>query len=329
MLRASFASTAILLMLSGAFGCGSRTELDQPPPCQVEGEQRPCADDCGAGAHTCRNGLWTRCEVPVAVRACADDCGGGEQACRDGRWGECVVPTVERACQSVCGNGTETCSEGKWTRCDAPQPKPPRLLAVVRDFSPLTHVDFEAGYPTGLDEGIVERTLGADDKPVYAGAPRTKSTSGVATFDQWYRDVPGVNQRAEIELQLQVGSDGLFSYEDRKFFPIDGQLFGNEQRANNFHFTLEAATSFVYVGGETFSFSGDDDMWVFINRQLVIDLGGLHPTLSAEVSLDELAGPLRLERGQTYALHFFFAERHTNASNFTIRTSIADRGSCD
>jgi fibro-slime domain-containing protein len=70
-------------------------------------------------------------------------------------------------------------------------------------------------------------------------------------------------------------------------------------------------------------------MWVFINRRLAIDLGGIHSAKAAEVDLDARAGELELEIGETYPLHFFFAERHTNQSNFTIETSIAEPGSCE
>ena len=70
-------------------------------------------------------------------------------------------------------------------------------------------------------------------------------------------------------------------------------------------------------------------MWVFINRQLAIDLGGTHSRLSAEVALDDFAARGGLARGGIYPLHFFFAERHTVESHFTLRTSIAEPGSCN
>jgi fibro-slime domain-containing protein len=266
----------------------------------------------------------------VATRSCSDGCAEGEERCEDGVWQPCVVPLVQRDCSSVCGAGHETCKNGVWGACDAPKPRPPVLSATVRDFSPTTHPDFEASYVSGLDRDIVQPQLGLDDKPVYASLGRTKSTSGRQNFDKWFRDDP-VNTSKSLPLPLVPSTEqpGAFEYDDSDFFPIDGELFGNEGRAHNFHFTLEASTRFEYRGGEVFSFSGDDDMWVFVNRRLAIDLGGLHQRLSAEVKLDEIATGAGLVRGQVYPLHFFFAERHTVASTFLIRTTIAEPGSCD
>jgi len=78
----------------------------------------------------------------------------------------------------------------------APAQAPPaslELTGTIRDFS-YTHPDFEDG--TGDDRGMVEQTLGSDKKPVYAYAPPAHSptTTGKTEFDQWFRDVAGVNQ---------------------------------------------------------------------------------------------------------------------------------------
>ncbi|HEY0133643.1 MAG TPA: fibro-slime domain-containing protein, partial [Nannocystis sp.] len=74
----------------------------------------------------------------------------------------------------------------------------------------------------------------------------------------------------------------------------------------------------TYTGGETFTFTGDDDVWVFINKKLVIDLGGVHGNTGGNVALDTLG----LSMGNTYTLDVFHAERHTVQSNFRIDTTI-------
>jgi len=195
------------------------------------------------------------------------------------------------------------------------------LTGTIRDFKDGTqaggHPDFETFL--GDDRGIVKNTLGVDGKPVYNGMPTTPTTTGQTNFDQWYRDVSGVNLSTPLSITLtDPENDGIFTYANGNFFPIDGQLFGNQGRPHNYHFTYELHSQFTYQGGETFSFTGDDDVWVFINNQLVIDLGGVHGTQTASVSLDKLG----LTVGQAYNLDVFFAERHTVASNFGIDTSL-------
>lgn len=197
------------------------------------------------------------------------------------------------------------------------------LSGAIRDFK-ASHPDFE-GPNGGPDQQITAATLGQDGKPVYASATTTPTTSGKANFDQWYRDVEGVNLTAEHALTLDLVPDSdppVYRYANNNFFPIDNELWGNEGQPHNYWFTYELHNSFTYQGGETFSFTGDDDVWVFINNQKVIDLGGVHPAMSASVSLDDVADQLGLVEGETYSFDMFFAERHTTASNFIAETSI-------
>lgn len=330
--------------------------------CQVPVTTQRCADLCGQGTQSCTDGKWNTCEVPPIEGECENICGTGTRICDDAKWGECRVPPVDepctnlcgsglqrcengvvgacqveivrQECRSVCGPGHEACIDGSWQPCDAPLPKPPKLQVVIRDFK-IEHPDFElpARGLNDVETGIVSAFLGPDDKPVYAGDPSlgTPSTTGAANFNQWYNDVPDVNMTAALAFDLASSprNPAMFVYSDTDFFPIDGQYFGNEGNTHNFHFTLEAKTRFQYIGGEVFRFTGDDDMWVFINRRLAIDLGGLHQPRSSSVELDSIAGTHGLVIGQEYPLHFFFAERHTYESNFTLETTISEPGSCE
>ena len=196
----------------------------------------------------------------------------------------------------------------------------PGIVATMRDFQD-THPDFE--HFLGAKTGIVQTQLGAGKKPVYGPPTGTPVvTSGQANFDQWYRDVPGVNITLQKSFALTQSTPGHFVYDNSAFFPLDGEGFGNQGRNHNFHFTTEIHASFVYKGGEVFTFRGDDDVFVFVNGRLALDLGGVHGAETGTVDFDGQAGQLGISRGNTYDLDVFHAERHTTESNFRIETTI-------
>jgi len=164
-----------------------------------------------------------------------------------------------------------------------------------------------------------------------------------------------------IELE-RVGNKGVYRYAregSNQFFPIDGMGWGTTPKVedgqrlrwsgggvHNYHFTYEVSTIFTYTNpalrdldndGKTgepfvnktnpgdalfFQFTGDDDVFVYINDQLVVDLGGVHSSQSAGVNIDDEASRLGLVHNGNYELKLFFAERHTSQSNFKIETTL-------
>ena len=124
----------------------------------------------------------------------------------------------------------------------------------------------------------------------------------------------------------------IYQYENTAYFLINKKGFGNYYDNKNFHFTTEIKARFVYRGGEVFTFTGDDDLWVFIGNfkfrnsishilldgKLVIDLGGVHAALSSTWNADTA----NLTIGRSYPFTIFHAERHTTESNFKAYTSL-------
>jgi fibro-slime domain-containing protein len=202
------------------------------------------------------------------------------------------------------------------------------------------------------DPNVVTAELGSDGTPVYAGDP-TKGTlttygngkpnGAAANFAAWYHDTPGTNITVKWPVPLVTQSDGSVEYDSaiqgtaygttpdgfvsgKGFFPIDdgtpyATAFGNQGWPNNYSFTNEIHTVFVYRGGEYFNFRGDDDVYVYINNKRVINLGGVHGPETANVQVDTLG----LTVGQEYPLDFFSAERHVTGSNILFQTTLALR----
>lgn len=214
--------------------------------------------------------------------------------------------------------------------------------------------------------GPLGTPLGSDDKPVFAGGSATVSTTSPANFAQWFNDVPGTNAGADVVIQLSPTSSGTLVYDTDRFFPLDGMLFdaeaGNpdvgkfpddDQKFRNFHFTYELHTTFRYQAGNVFTFRGDDDVFVYIDKKLAVNVGGIHVPMIGQLNLDtgrvEITSPLgfpdlsvapslgftesiaggvagtvdlNLTPGEIYAMDFFFAERNCCASNFRMETNF-------
>jgi fibro-slime domain-containing protein len=244
----------------------------------------------------------------AGVRGGGDDPGGGNTGSgHGGSGGQGVDP----------GQGTGVCGQ--------------EVLATIRDFRGFTvdpsmpkHPDFE--YNVGPLTGIVKAKIGGDQKPVYAPDGPTSSTNGAVYFNQWYRDVDGVNIRFDkvsIALTADPNRQGVYLYDSDDFFPIDNLGWGNQYQGHNYDFTTEIHFNFPYRGGEVFTFRGDDDVWVFVNGNLAIDLGGVHEAETGSVDLDQMAGALCITAGKTYRMDIFQAERHVIGSTFHIETTLA------
>jgi fibro-slime domain-containing protein len=215
------------------------------------------------------------------------------------------------------------------------------LPAVGGSFQPGGHPDFEVFEGKGITRGLVGPALGPTRKPSYASkcelgaaamsadCPYGAMTTSAANFGQWYTSVDGVNMTYFVYFQLVGPNLGKWTFSSSLFFPLDKMGFGNSgldadgKTPRNYSFTTEIHTTFRYNGGEQFTFNGDDDVWIFINGNRAVDLGGLHGFETGTVDLDTQAATLGIEKGSVYHLDLFHAERHSVESHFGFDLNFA------
>ncbi len=342
-------------------GCSSHCFLEFGWACDEPGEactETTCGDGVVEGSEPCDDGddiiVGDGCSPGCILEPTCDD-GACTSVCGDGL----MLAGDDEQCDDGNDVGGDGCSptcqlEDGWA-CETVMPDPPQELelpVVYRDFihkpAELSHPDFEAYSGDAATLGLVESRLGADGKPVYTGAceseeettacPYGAQTTSKSDFDEWYRDADS-NITVLGSLTFAPRDDGTFVFDSGGgLFPLEGQGWvaeGSEEtsaEANlNYGFTTELRHWFEFTGDEFLEFSGDDDVWVFIGGNLVVDIGGLHPRTVGSVTLDEAtASEFDLVTGHVYEIALFHAERHTYESNFrlTLKGFNGNRTEC-
>ncbi|HEX2592592.1 MAG TPA: fibro-slime domain-containing protein [Rhizomicrobium sp.] len=184
----------------------------------------------------------------------------------------------------------------------------------------------------GLATGLVQSTL-VNRKPVFASSTGSNahcaSIASYKSFHAWFKAQRAVNTHVKGALTLQDMGNGTFQYSNLNFFPLDGKGFntdGSQSHASctgglhNFSFTMQAHwTGTITNNAQSISITAADDVWLFVNNKLVIDLGGVHGATTGSISFSsvELAS-LGMSLNQAVPFDLFYANRHTCLSAFTL-----------
>jgi len=336
-------------------------------------------EQCDDGNLTPFDGCDGQCrnEPDCSGGVCQATCGdaviipGTSEACDDGN-------TIDGdGCSSGCQveDGFECVLE------PVPLPDPLTIPVIYRDFrsysasgtgpfSPDFNNPNDGNSSIAFD--ITADFLDVDGKPVLSGENPYVSGSNEGpphsadSFAQWYRTSATLETDGNLEvvgeLILDATGDNVYQFASNAFFPLDDPMlapfawpaeptYGESTfvpnvggAARNFGFSTEVHYFFVYQGDEVLSFSGDDDLWVFVDGFLCLDVGGLHPSQSDIMSFADPTAAnsskqdgivadckARLTAGKVYEVAIFHAERHTNASNFSLTLDgfVTERSTCD
>lgn len=182
------------------------------------------------------------------------------------------------------------------------------LRIIIRDFQ-TAHDDFEHVSDSGSYE--VASPIADTRKP------EKTSTNGPLHFEEWYQNLPGVNQPFAVDLWLEPVGE-TFVFDSTSFLPLAEWGY-----MDDYLFTTELHTNFEYRGGEVFTFRGDDDVFVFVNGHLGVNLSGVHPAQEGSIDLDAKAADFGLEIGKSYTFDLFQAERQPTGSNFRLETTLS------
>ena len=161
----------------------------------------------------------------------------------------------------------------------------------------------------GVLMGMVKPQLGADHLPIpaFSDSESAWTTQHDAlslnvighdpvlktdNFYRWFHEVPGLSKRIDGRtVTFNRTASGTYVYGGQHIYPIDDvpgldetdvKLLDINGQEHNFNFTAHLGFGIKVnaSGKELFQFAGDDDVWVFLNNKLVLDIGGLHGPIS-------------------------------------------------
>lgn len=214
-----------------------------------------------------------------------------------------------------------------------------------------------------LTEEIVSNWTGTDGNP-YQGILEKHDTLLNKLFDE-SENTPGVHYLGKADGLFYINDEGYYEYDSAKhmasynkenqrftvydspqninsfskcFLPLNGESPNYGTNDVNYWFGMKTEITFnlesdtstnqnIYNGEDIiFTFSGDDDTWVFIDDELVLDIGGIHDPCSGTINFntgecfineEKIENTISLSAG-VHSLKVYYMERGTGASNLRI-----------
>lgn len=159
-----------------------------------------------------------------------------------------------------------------------------------------------------------------NDTPAELDGPDGGGISSASTFGQWFNRAQGENLSDKLTLMMKRDPDGVYVYTTDDWHPIDGDLYGNQGEDHNrgFTFMFDGACTYEGCGKQFIEVICDGDAWMFVNGQLVLDLGGFHKGEGQFVDMDRLG----LKDGDPIRVQFFTAQRDEEHAAFTLKTNM-------
>lgn len=185
---------------------------------------------------------------------------------------------------------------------------------------------------TGTDRQMHSVPIYGMAVDAYKSIVLTDNGAGTYSFEAGYS---GTKKDVQYDRESGTIYNGTNGGDESGFYPLEN--LGYEQPglltatskvnngAKNGGFTLRGESQFVYNKASNlyFTFTGDDDVYMYINGTLALDLGGAHGRNSKTVNLNNLdATKYGLKEGQVATFTFFYMERCSDASTFGIETNM-------
>jgi fibro-slime domain-containing protein len=187
--------------------------------------------------------------------------------------------------------------------------------AVTASFYVLSPTNPDVGENiSGLTTGLVNATLGPDGLPVASALSNSYPSTSANNFKD-------VNAAGELLWWTPQAGKVSFSSTSTVTLPYsNGALFppgysSDGAPAGYVSARFDATFSAPAGGSVTFSLGSDDDAWIFLDGQLVVDNGGVHGDTVAPTTVSNLSAG-------THTVDVFYADRYPTQASLNFNADV-------